>query len=75
MIAAHLLDAIVAGLMAVEVVEALEVIDVDENDLDRLRVALRLLPEPPRQRVEHAPVVEAAQAVAFRDVVQAAASR
>src|SRR5262249_20614572 len=41
--------AVVAGLVAVEVVEAFEVVDVDKNDLQRLFLALRLLPEPARQ--------------------------
>ena len=56
--------------MTVQVVVCLEVIDIDENDLQRFVVALRLQPQPIGQVVEHPPVVQAAQAVAFGDVVQ-----
>ena len=56
----HAANAGVAGLVAVEVVERLEVIDVDEDDLQRFLFSLCLQPKPIREAVEHAPVVEAA---------------
>ena len=60
----------IAGLVAAAVVEGLEVIEVDEEQRKRHALAQGLLPQPLHVVVEHAPVVDAGQAVAVRGFAQ-----
>src|SRR5688572_22822233 len=64
------LQAIVACLVAVEVVVDLEEVDVDENDRNAVALAARLPPEPLDVVVEDAAVVEARHSVALGELVQ-----
>jgi hypothetical protein len=63
-------QAIVARLMAVQVVVDLEVIDIDENDLDRDLFAARLPPDPLDVIVEDPAVLKSRQAIALCELVQ-----
>ena len=64
------LQAVVAGLVAVEIVVELEEVDIDENDRDAGALAPRLAPQPLHVVVEDAAVVQARHAVALRELVQ-----
>ncbi len=68
--ARHLRETRIAGLVAAAIVERLEVIEVDEQQRERHALAHGLLPQPLHVVVEHAPVVDAGQAVAVRGFAQ-----
>ena len=63
-------QAIVAGLMTMQIVVDLEVIDIDQNDLDRYLFPSRLTPDALDVVVEYPPVIEPGQTVALRQLVE-----
>src|SRR5690606_16553984 len=59
----HLLEGLVAGLVPVAVVVALEVVDITQQHGDRPALALALPPQGVQMAPEAAPVVQAGEAV------------
>src|SRR2546426_9871899 len=68
--AAHLRQRPAPRQMAVGVVDRLETVEVEEDDRDRLPVALRPLDLPSEKRVQIARVVEARRVVGHRQLLQ-----
>ena len=68
----HALQGLVAGLVAIAVVVALEVIDIAQQHRHRLALALALPPQGVQMAVEAAPIVQAGQAVAVGQLAQQA---